>query len=414
MNHSENYFISVDQAHEKISQLIIPVSGFERKSLMQALNRVLDEDIIATFATPPYDNSAMDGYALVIDKNNAEDLTKLEVIGTSFAGHPFEQTVQPGQAVRIMTGAKVPAGANAVVIQENTEKLDKNNILIQKLPKMGENIRFIGEDLKSGDVILPKGKKLSPTDLAYLASQGIAEVTVKRKLRAAFFSTGDELCSMGEILGDGQIYDSNRYSIYGMLTNLGLDVIDMGIVKDDLQAIEDTFIKAAANADLVITSGGVSVGDADYVKETLEKLGDIDFWKISMKPGKPLAFGKLNNSLFFGLPGNPVSVIATFYQMVQVAINQLSAQAVSENNAYTILATTKDFIKKRSGRTDFQRGIFSADEDGNVSVKLAGTQASHILTSMSKANCFIVLDKDLGNVEAGNTVKIQPFHGLLG
>jgi len=414
MNNSENYFITVEQAREKISQLIDPISGFERKNLFQALNRVLDEDILATFATPPYDNSAMDGYALALDENNSEEQIVLELIGTSFAGHPFEQIVQPGQTVRIMTGAKVPTGANAVVMQENTEKTDENTIKVLKLPKISENIRFIGEDLKSGDIILPKGKKLSPTDLAYLATQGIAEVTVKRRLRAAFFSTGDELCSMGEILGDGQIYDSNRYSIYGMLTNLGLDVIDMGIIKDDRQAIEDTFIKAAANADLVITSGGVSVGDADYVKETLEKLGDIDFWKISMKPGKPLAFGKLNNSLFFGLPGNPVAVIATFYQMVQVAISQLSAQAVSENDNYTILAKATDFIKKRPGRTDFQRGIFSSDKDGNVSVKLAGTQASHILTSMSKANCFIVLDKDQGNVEVGNTVKIQPLHGLLG
>ena len=413
MNNSENYFITVEQAREKISQLIEPVSGFERKNLLQALNRVLDEDILATFATPPYDNSAMDGYALAVDENNSSDLNNLQVIGSSFAGHPFEQTVQPGQAVRIMTGAKVPMGANAVVMQENTEKTDDNTIKVLKDVKIAENIRFTGEDLKSGDVILQKGKKLSPTDLAYLATQGIAEVTVKRRLRAAFFSTGDELCSMGQILGDGQIYDSNRYSIYGMLTNLGLDVIDMGIIKDNRQAIEETFIKAAANADLVITSGGVSVGDADYVKETLDKLGNIDFWKISMKPGKPLAFGKLNDSLFFGLPGNPVAVIATFYQMVQVAIKQLSSQ--TENAAgYTILATTEDFIKKRPGRTDFQRGIFSSDKDGNVTVKLAGTQASHILTSMSKANCFIELDKDQANVEPGNNVKIQPFYGLLG
>ncbi len=219
---------------------------------------------------------------------------------------------------------------------------------------------------------------------------------------------------MGEPLGDGQIYDSNRYSIYGMLSNMGLDVIDMGIIKDDRQAIEKAFIDAAANADVVITSGGVSAGDADYVKETLEKLGNIDFWKISMKPGKPLAFGKLNNTLFFGLPGNPVAVIATFYQMVQGAIKQLTGQTSHLNSeSYTILATTTDFIKKRPGRTDFQRGFFSCDNKGTVTVKLAGTQASHILTSMSQANCFIVLDKDQGSIESGKTVKIQPFYGLL-
>ncbi|MFK5892082.1 MAG: molybdopterin molybdotransferase MoeA [Pseudomonadota bacterium] len=417
MDNSENYFISVDQARDKISQLIQPVTGFECKSLMQALNCILDEDILATFATPPYDNSAMDGYAIAFDNQDLEELSSLELIGTSSAGHPFDKTVNTGQVVRIMTGAKVPEGANAVIMQEKTAKTDDGNIKILNLPKIGENIRYTGEDLQSGDTILSKGKQLSPTDLAYLATQGISNVTVKRKLRAAFFSTGDELCSMGEALGEGQIYDSNRYSIFGMLTNMGLDVMDMGIIKDDRQAIEQAFMQAAENADLVITSGGVSVGDADYVKETLEKLGNIDFWKISMKPGKPLAFGKLNNTLFFGLPGNPVAVIATFYQIAQTAIKQLSGQTPRFDNnkdSFTILATTDQLIKKRPGRTDFQRGIFSSDNDGNVTVKLAGTQASHILTSMSKANCFIVLDKDQGSVEAGKTVKIQPFYGLLG
>ncbi len=411
MTNSDNYFISIEQARDKVSQLIEPISGFERKSLLQSLNYVLDQDVFASFSTPPYDNSAMDGYALYIDSSNNINPEFYELIGTSMAGHPFSGEVKSGQMVRIMTGAKVPTGANAVVMQENTEKLSEHKIKITIAVKTGENIRCTGEDLKTGQTILAKGKKLSPTDLAYLATQGISEVTVKRKLRAAFFSTGDELCSMGEILGDGQIYDSNRYSIFGMLSNLGLDVIDMGIIKDDREAIEQAFIDASAHADVVITSGGVSVGDADYVKETLEKLGNIDFWKISMKPGKPLAFGKINNTLFFGLPGNPVSVIATFYQIAQVAIKQLSGE--NSPTIFSIKATTEEFIKKRAGRTDFQRGVFQSDNEGNITVKLAGTQASHILTSMSNANCFIVLDKEQGNIDVGGEVKIQPFYGLL-
>jgi len=411
MNTQNDFFLTIDQAKEKMSAAITPIQGFEKLGVRHALNRILAEDIIATFATPPYDNSGMDGYAFRrIDTADQQSLS-LTLIGTSFAGHPFEGEVAAGQAVRIMTGAKVPTGADTVVMQEDTEKTDDDTVIINKIPAADANIRHIGDDLNSGETILKAGKKLSPTDLAYLASQGVAEVSVNRKVRAAFFSTGDELRSIGEILKEGQIYDSNRYSLYGLLSNMGLDIIDMGVIKDDRDAIEKAFLDAANNADIVITSGGVSVGDADYVKETLEKLGAIDFWKISMKPGKPLAFGLINESLFFGLPGNPVSVIATFYQIVQPAIQKLTGQAMQA--PLVVKAKSTDFLKKRPGRTDFQRGILSNDEDGELVVKMAGSQGSHILTSMSHANCFIVLDKDSGNIEVGETVKVQPFYGVI-
>jgi len=411
MSKQNDFFLSIEQAKEKMAAAITPIQGFERLNVRHALNRILSEDVIATFATPPYDNSGMDGYAFRHTDAAGNSNVKLTLIGTSLAGHPFDGEVAEGQAVRIMTGAKVPSGADTVVMQEDTEKPDENNVIIHKIPAVDSNIRHIGDDLNSGETILSKGKKLSPTDLAYLASQGVAEVTVKRKARVAFFSTGDELRSLGEALEEGQIYDSNRYSLYGLLTNMGLDVIDMGVIKDDRQAIENAFLDAADNADVVITSGGVSVGDADYVKETLDKLGAIDFWKISMKPGKPLAFGLINKSLFFGLPGNPVSVIATFYQVVQPAIQKLLGQDMQA--PLIVKAKTTDFLKKRPGRTDFQRGILSNDENGELIVKMAGTQASHILTSMSNANCFIVLDKESGNIEVGETVNVQPFHGLI-
>lgn len=297
-------------------------------------------------------------------------------------------------------------------MQEHTETPDDAAVLITTIPKPLANVRKAGDDLNTGQTFLSKGKKLSPTDLAFLATQGIAEVKVTRKLRVAFFSTGDELRSIGETLGEGDIYDSNRYSIYGLLKNMDIDIVDMGVIKDDRQAIEEAFISASNVADAVITSGGVSVGDADFVKETLEKLGRINFWKISMKPGKPLAFGTLGNSLFFGLPGNPVAVIATFYQFVQPALKRMRGQDVVL--PMVIKAKTTELLKKRPGRTDFQRGILEQAENGELTVRNAGTQASHVLTAMSRANCFIVIAAQSGSITAGEMVDVQPFEGLIG
>ena len=408
---NDNIFLSVTEVQQRIINDIKSVEGIERVNLRHALGRILAQDVIATFDTPPCDNSGMDGYAFHSREIQNKESIRLKIIGQSFAGHIYSGEIAPGEAIRIMTGAQVPDGVDTVVMQEHTEKPDDTTVLITTIPKAYANVRKAGDDLTTGQTFLHKGKLLSPTDLAFLATQGIAEVSVRRKLRVAFFSTGDELRSIGETLGEGDIYDSNRYSIYGLLKNMDIDIIDMGVIKDDRNAIEEAFNSAANIADAVITSGGVSVGEADFVKETLEKLGKINFWKISMKPGKPLAFGTLGDSLFFVLPGNPVSVIATFYQFVQPALKRMKGQNIVL--PMIIKAKTTEFLKKRPGRTDFQRGILEQAENGELMVRNAGTQASHVLTAMSNANCFIVLAAESGNVEAGELVDVQAFEGLI-
>lgn len=408
---NNNLFLSVSEVQNRIISDIQPVAGFERVDLRHALNRILAEDVTATFNTPPCDNSGMDGYAFKSSDIGEKSELTLKMVGQSFAGHPYTGQIQSGEAIRIMTGAQVPDGVDTVVMQEHTKTPEEGTVIITTIPKPYANVRKEGDDLKTGQIFLAKGKKLSPTDLAFLATQGIAEVTVSRKLRVAFFSTGDELRSIGETLGNGEIYDSNRYSLYGLLSNLGIELVDMGVIPDDRHAIENAFTTAASVADAVITSGGVSVGEADFVKETLEKLGQINFWKISMKPGKPLAFGTLGKSLFFGLPGNPVSVIATFYQFVQPALKRMQGQKIVL--PLTIKAKTSEFLKKRPGRTNFQRGILEQSESGELTVRNAGTQASHVLTAMSRANCFIVIPAESGSIEAGEMVDVQPFEGLV-
>ncbi|MDH5777887.1 MAG: molybdopterin molybdotransferase MoeA, partial [Gammaproteobacteria bacterium] len=379
-------------------------------AIRDSLNRILAEDVISPINVPPYDNSAMDGYAVLTSDIPSSGETTLKVTGESFAGIPFTGEVKSGEAIRIMTGAKVPTGADCVIMQEQVQR-DGDIISIGSGHTKNQNIRFIGEDIKQGGAALTPGKKIDAAELGLLASLGIPEVTVKRKLRVAFFSTGDELRAVGETLGEGQIYDSNRYTIYGMLKRLDVELIDMGVIPDDRQAIEDAFNTAASLADAVITSGGVSVGDADYVKETLDKLGAINFWKISMKPGKPLAFGKVNHATFIGLPGNPVSVMATFYQFALPALQRMMGQTDVE--PVIVKVPCKSLLKKRPGRTDFQRGILTRDEKGELVVDGAGMQASHILSGMSKANCFIILPAESGNIEAGSLVNVQPFNGLF-
>ncbi len=414
MSQNNKQFLSVSDVQKKIISDIKAIDGTEQIDLRQALNRVLAQDIVATFDTPPCDNSAMDGYAFssneISNNPDAQSLT-LKLVGQSFAGHPYEGNLSSGEAIRIMTGAKVPDNADTVVMQEHTETPNDSTVTITTIPKPLANVRKAGDDLTTGEIFLQQGKKLSPTDLAFLATQGIAEVRVSRKLRVAFFSTGDELRSIGEPLGDGDIYDSNRYSLYGLLKNLDVELLDMGVIPDDRNAIEAAFSSASKLADAIITSGGVSVGDADFVKETLEKIGQINFWKIAMKPGKPLAFGTIGNSLFFGLPGNPVAVIATFYQFVQPALKRMKGQTIVL--PLTVKAKTTERLKKRPGRTDFQRGIMEQSDIGELTVRNAGTQASHVLTAMSRANCFIVIPAESGTIEAGERVDVQPFEGLI-
>jgi len=407
---TETGWLSVEQARERMSNSVAIIDGFERVAIRDGLNRILTEDVISPINVPPYDNSAMDGYAVRAADLPESGEVSLQVTGSSFAGTPFDGKVNKGEAIRIMTGAKVPQGTDTVIMQEQVQR-DGDVITISTGHKQGQNVRYIGEDIKQGGPALTAGKKIGPAEIGLLASLGIPETTVKRKLRVAFFSTGDELRAVGEPLEEGQIYDSNRYTIFGMLTRLGVELIDMGVIPDDRSQIENAFTTAATLADAVITSGGVSVGEADYVKEILDKLGEINFWKISMKPGKPLAFGKVNEAVFFGLPGNPVSVMATFYQFALPALRRMMGQSVTE--PMTVKVPCKSLLKKHPGRTDFQRGILSRNENGELVVDGTGMQGSHILSGMSKANCFIILSQDSGNVEAGTLVDVQPFEGLI-
>lgn len=405
-----NVLLTVDEALQRIRDSLNPIKGFERCSLRDAYNRIVAEDVTSPLNVPGYINSAMDGYAINSSDLPTEGSSRLRVIGAAFAGTPFEDKVQSGQAVRIMTGAMVPDGADTVIMQEQAER-DGDNLTIFSGHGPGENVRQIGEDISMGGVVLATGKKIRGAELGLLASLGIAEISVKRRLRVATFSTGDELCSIGETPRAGQIYDSNRYSLYGMLRALNVEHIDMGVIRDDPEAIRNAFNTASDIADVLITSGGVSVGDADYVKQTLDQLGQVNFWKIKMKPGKPLAFGRLNQAVFFGLPGNPVSVMATFYQIVQPSLRYLMDQDITM--PIRIKVRTAERLKMRPGRQDFQRGILEYVNQGELMVRSTGNQGSHILSSMSQANCFIILPSESGPVEAGEMVEVEPFEGLF-
>lgn len=409
-NLEQSDLLSVDTALQQIRDALTPIQGFERCSLRDAFNRIVAEDVTSPLNVPGYVNSAMDGYAVSGSDLPAGGTIQLQVIGTAYAGAPFDGKIQSGQAVRIMTGAMVPEGADTVIMQEQAERED-NSLTIRSGHRPGENVRQIGEDIAKGGVVLAAGKKIRGAELGLLASLGIAEVTIKRRLRVATFSTGDELCSIGETLGPGQIYDSNRYSLYGMLRALNVEHIDMGVIRDDPEVIRNAFTTASEIADVLITSGGVSVGDADYVKQILDQLGQVNFWKIKMKPGKPLAFGQLDRAVFFGLPGNPVSVMATFYQIVQPSLRHLMGQDTTR--PIRLKARSAERLKMRPGRQDFQRGILGRDEEGELTVRSTGNQGSHILSSMSQANCFIVLPADSGPVEAGEMVEVEPFEGLF-
>lgn len=398
----------VAKAREYIQQFLNPVSEAETLALRNSLGRVLAANITSPANVPNYDNSAMDGYAL-----KASDLAtpRLQVVGTAFAGKAFDGTVSNGQCVRIMTGAAMPAGTDTVVVQEKTVA-DAEFINISEAPKPQANVRYAGEDLKLGQSVLTKGHLMRPADLGLIASLGIAEVQAYRKLKVAFFSTGDELVGLGQPLQTGQVYDSNRYTLFGMLTRLGVEVIDLGAIADDPVQLEATLLNAAQQADVVITSGGVSVGEADYMKLLLAKHGQVMFWKVSMKPGRPLAYGKVGNAHYFGLPGNPVAVMVTFYQFVRDALLRLMGQSTPVPLPMFQVQCTQA-IKKLTGRTEFQRGILFTDTDGVWRVKPTGAQGSALLSSMSLANCFIVLDDTIGNLDAGAIVQVQMLDGII-
>jgi molybdopterin molybdotransferase len=400
----------VAKAREYIRAFLTPITGHERLHLRAALGRVLAQDVVSTLDVPGHDNSAMDGYAY-----RAGDLTgasaPLRVVGTAFAGHPFSGEVKAGEAVRIMTGGVMPAGADTVVMQERVQAAD-GRVSIPGGQPQGQNVRRRGSDIAKGAVVFARGQLLRPAEIGMLASLGISEVSVYRKLRVAFFSTGDELVSFGRELAPGQLYDSNRYSIHALLARIGAEPLDLGLVPDDPTAIERTFREASRIADVVVTSGGVSVGEADFVKQILNQLGEVLFWKIAMKPGRPLAYGKLGDAHFFGLPGNPVSAMVTFYQFVREALCIL--MGMTDPPAIpTFKAICTTAIKKAPGRTEFQRGILSLSPEGRWTVRVTGDQSSSILSSMSQANCFIVLPDDQGNTPAGAEVDVQAFEGVL-
>ncbi|RPI43630.1 MAG: molybdopterin molybdenumtransferase MoeA, partial [Betaproteobacteria bacterium] len=335
----------------------------------------------------------------------------LRVVGTSFAGQPYTGPIGAGECIRIMTGGVIPGSMDTIVMQEHARAAGER-VTIGTGHRKGQNLRRAGEDLSRGGVALARGKLLAPADIGLAASLGVAELPVYRKLRVAFFSTGDELVSIGSPLGEGQIYDSNRYTIYGMLSRLGVEFLDMGVVRDDPAMLERAFTDAAQVADVIISSGGVSVGEADFIKDLLNKLGEVLFWKIAMKPGRPLAYGKVGSAHFFGLPGNPVSVMVTFYQFVRDALYTLMGR--DPVPALPVLkATCTSTLKKAPGRTEFQRGILSRDDAGQWTVRVTGEQGSGILRSMAEANCFIILPTDQGNVAAGTLVDVQIMEGVV-
>ncbi|MCP4488448.1 MAG: molybdopterin molybdenumtransferase MoeA [Gammaproteobacteria bacterium] len=399
--------ISVALALEQIRQLVTPISDFETLPIRDCLGRINYENIVSPINVPAHANSAMDGYAIAFASLLDDGITELEEIGTAYAGIAFDGVCSDGQCLRIMTGAVIPQGTDTVIMQEQVELDDAGRVRIDAEHSQGENVRLAGEDIAKGQAVIMQGAGINPANLGVLASLGIDRLSVYRKPVVAFFSTGDELISLGQPLEKGKIYDSNRYSLFGLLSGLPVDMLDLGVIRDEPASIRHTLIDASERADLIITTGGVSVGEADYIKTVLGEIGDINFWKIAIKPGRPLTFGRINQSLFMGLPGNPVAVMVTFNQFTTPAIQQLSGAVVT--TATRIKATSVESLRKLPGRMEIQRGIAKRDENNTWQVAGTGKQGSGILSSMSKANCFILLPEENTGVEPGDTVDIQLF-----
>ena len=404
--------LPVARANEVIRSFVAPVAETETLFLRDGLGRVLAGDIVSPIDVPAHDNSAMDGYAVRSADLPAGAAVTLTEIGTAYAGKAFSGRVAQGQCVRIMTGAVMPEGADTVVIQEMASAQGKR-ITVPPGQEPGQHRRLAGEDLQRGKPALRAGTLIRPSELGLIGSLGIGEVEVKRRLRVAFFSTGDELRSIGEPLAAGEVYDSNRHTLYGMLARLGCEVIDLGVVRDDPALIENTFVKAAS-ADAVITSGGVSVGEADFTRQMMARLGDVVFWKIAMRPGRPMAFGRIEakgrSAFLFGLPGNPVAVMVTFYHFVRGALLHMMGRRDTELPLLRVRYETA--LRKKPGRTEFQRGILR-NHDGEWTVRLTGAQGSGILRSMAEANCFVVLQHEQGSVKAGDLVDVMLMDGLV-
>ena len=405
--HDEPGMLAIDICRARLLDTVPVLDTRESVTLGEAVGRITSDAVVAGHDVPPADNSAMDGYAIhQADLHSVKSDTALALIGESFAGHPFSGTLQPGQCVRIMTGANVPDGASAVIMQEEVKRQDER-VLLQRELKAAENIRRRAEDIRAGDTLLPAGHLLRAADIGLLASQGIDRVLVQRRLRIALISTGDELVPAGQPLGPGQIYDSNRAMLQAALTDAGFVVIDMGHAADDVDTLRQRFMAADSSADVVITSGGVSVGEADLVRQVISDIGDIRIWKIAIKPGKPFAFGTLPNSVFFGLPGNPVSALVTLLQLAMPAL--ITMQGGRWQAPLTHQAKLLAPVRKKPGRAEYQRGVVTQTGGGELQVTPLSNQGSGVLTSMSKANCFILLAQEKGSVAEGDYVTIELF-----
>ncbi len=409
-NASTSGLLSIDRALARIHKAIIPVLGNEKITLKKAVGRVLAETVVSLIDIPPERVSAMDGYAFSsIDIINTQTFS-LQQVGVSWAGKPFNGSIKNGQCIRIFTGAVVPENADSIIMQEQVS-VDGDHILFPPISTGLENIRQAGSDRQKQQTLLAAPKKISAIDCALLASAGIYDIAVKRKVNIAYFSTGDELTSIGQTLKPGQIYDSNRYALHGLLKDESFAVADLGVIADNRQQLEKILLSAAKTYDAIITTGGASVGDADYIEEILAQYGEVNFWKIAMKPGKPLAFGKIGSCCFFGLPGNPVSVVATFQKIVRPALQHLSGAPVTTE--IQLKAYSQSDLKKIPGRKEYQRGILSQQKNGKFIVEAAGLQDSHHLSALSKANCYIVLDAACNGIKAGDPVIVEPFNHLL-
>ena len=406
--------LSASAVNDFLSQLVEPVAATESVGVFAALDRVLAEDVISPISVPPHDNSAMDGFALA-GAQLASGTTTLKVVGTAYAGAAWQGQVGPGECVKIMTGAVMPAGLDTVVPVEFVQ-VDGDTVQVPPgVVSTGDNRRLLGEDLMQGQPALRRGDRLGPAALGLIASLGLPNVRVFRRLKVAYFSTGDEILTLGEPLREGAVYDSNRYTVFGLLTRLGVDVLDMGVIKDDPASLEAAFRQAAAQADAIITSGGVSMGEADHTKAMMKQLGDVAFWRIAMRPGRPMAVGRIaeggRNAVLFGLPGNPVAVMVTFLAFVRPAL--LKMMGASQNNTPLLRAHSLEPMRKKPGRTEYQRGIVSTGPDGQLQVRTTGNQGSGVLRSMVEANGLIVLHHGQGNVAVGDEVDVMMFDGVI-
>ena len=402
----------VPQAQDFIARMLPRPHRVEQVELRAALGRVLAQDIISNLQVPAHDNAAMDGYALRGSDLRDGEVTRLELAGTSLAGSTSAIGLAPGQCQRIMTGAPMPADLDTVIPQEFVSREGEFVLIPDGAVRAGANRRLAGEDLALGQLALPAGRRVTPADLGLLASLGLGQVPVWRRMRVAILATGDELRPVGEPLPPGCVYDSNRHTMWGMLQRLGVDVIDLGVIPDDPAALREAFANAAANADVVLSSGGVSVGEADHTRAVMAELGEVLFWRIAMRPGRPLAVGRIGDAILFGLPGNPVAVMVSFYAFVRDAL--LAMNGATPAPLPMLRASTTAALRKKPGRTEYQRGIVSRAADGNWQVEITGNQGSGVLSSMSRANGLLVLSHDQGDLEAGTLVDVLPLYGLDG